>query len=123
MGALMKTTMFIAAFAAVALAMTCLTPAPSRAAGQCPAFAIKAEPGRKGSALVFVTISPARDGVTYNWTTSAGTITSGQGTASIAIDVTGLPVGEKLTATVEFLGVDPSCPLQSRTLSATTQVL
>jgi hypothetical protein len=45
---------------------------------------------------------------TYNWTVSAGTITSGQGTSSITIDTKGTG-GQNITATVDIGGVDPSC--------------
>jgi hypothetical protein len=55
---------------------------------------------------------------TYNWTVSAGTITSGQGTSSITVDTTGLG-GQSITATVEIGGVDPTC---NRTASCTTPV-
>jgi len=55
---------------------------------------------------------------TYNWTVSAGTITSGQGTSSITVDTKGLG-GQSVTATVEIGGVDPSC---NRTASCTTPV-
>ena len=56
--------------------------------------------------------------VTYNWTVSAGTISSGQGTSSITVDTAGLG-GQSVTATVELGGLDPSC---SRTASCTTSV-
>ena len=56
--------------------------------------------------------------VTYNWTVSAGTISSGQGTSSITVDTSGLG-GQSVTATVELGGLDPSC---SRTASCTTSV-
>jgi hypothetical protein len=55
---------------------------------------------------------------TYNWTVSAGTITSGQGTSSITVDTAGVG-GGSITATVEVGGVDPSC---NRTASCTVQV-
>ena len=55
---------------------------------------------------------------TYNWTVSAGTITSGQGTSSIMVDTKGLG-GQTVTATVEVGGVDPTCP---RTASCSTPV-
>jgi len=55
---------------------------------------------------------------TYNWTVSAGTITSGQGTSSITVDTKGLG-GQSVTATVEIGGADPTC---NRTASCTTQV-
>jgi hypothetical protein len=55
---------------------------------------------------------------TYNWTVSAGTITSGQGTSSITVDTTGQG-GGSITATVEVGGLDPSC---TRTASCTVQI-
>ena len=55
---------------------------------------------------------------TYNWTVSAGTISSGQGTKSITVDTKGLG-GQSVTATVEIGGVDPTC---NRTASCTTPV-
>jgi hypothetical protein len=55
---------------------------------------------------------------TYNWTVSAGTITSGQGTNSITVDTKGLG-SQSVTATVEIGGVDPTC---NRTASCTTPV-
>jgi hypothetical protein len=55
---------------------------------------------------------------TYNWTVSAGTISSGQGTSSITVDTKGLG-GQSVTATVEIGGVDPTC---NRTASCTTPV-
>ena len=45
---------------------------------------------------------------TYNWSVSAGTITSGQGTSSITVDTSGKG-GSTITATVEVGGPDPSC--------------
>jgi hypothetical protein len=55
---------------------------------------------------------------TYNWSVSAGTISSGQGTSSITVDTTGLG-GQSVTATVSVGGFDPSC---SGTASCTTPV-
>ncbi len=46
--------------------------------------------------------------VSYNWSVSKGTISQGQGTAVIGVDVTGVDL-EGLTATVEIGGVDPNC--------------
>jgi hypothetical protein len=52
---------------------------------------------------------------TYNWTVSAGTISSGQGTSSITVDTTGVD-GQSCTATVTLGGYDPKCqPAQSST--------
>jgi len=55
---------------------------------------------------------------TYNWTVSAGTITSGQGTTSITVSTDNIG-GQSVTATLEVGGVDPSC---GRTTSCTTAV-
>jgi len=56
--------------------------------------------------------------LTYNWSVSAGTISSGQGTSAITVDTTGVG-GSTITATVELGGVDPAC---SRTASCTVSV-
>jgi hypothetical protein len=55
---------------------------------------------------------------TYNWTVSAGSITSGQGTSSITVSTAGA-AGSTITATVEVGGVDPSC---NRTASCSFSV-
>ena len=46
--------------------------------------------------------------VSYNWSVSKGTISFGQGTAVIEVEVTGMDL-EGLTATVEIGGIDPDC--------------
>ena len=56
--------------------------------------------------------------VTYNWSVSAGTISSGQGTSTITVDTAGLG-GQSVTATVNVGGLDPSC---SATASCTTGI-
>jgi hypothetical protein len=64
-------------------------------------------------------IGPATPAVSsYNWTVSAGTITSGQGTDTITVDTAGKG-GQSITATVELVGVDPSC---GKTGSCTTPI-
>lgn len=55
---------------------------------------------------------------TYNWSVSAGTITSGQGTSTVTVDTAGLG-GQTVTATVSLGGADPSC---STTASCTSSV-
>jgi len=45
---------------------------------------------------------------TYNWSVSAGTISSGQGTSSITVDTKGLG-GQSCTATVDLGGYDRTC--------------
>jgi hypothetical protein len=55
---------------------------------------------------------------TYNWSVSAGTISSGQGTSAITVDTSGLG-GQSVTATVSVGGADPSC---NNSASCTTAV-
>ena len=76
---------------------------------------------RVGSPITFnasVTGGPSGLMPTYNWSISAGTITSGQGTSSITVDTAGLG-SQTVTATVELGGVAPECP---RTASCSTSV-
>jgi len=56
---------------------------------------------------------------TYNWSVSAGTISSGQGTSTITVDTNGLG-GQSVTASVNIGGADPSCT--GTTASCTTSV-
>ena len=56
---------------------------------------------------------------TYNWSVSAGTISSGQGTSTITVDTAGLG-GQSVTATVSIGGADPSCT--GTTASCTTNI-
>lgn len=57
---------------------------------------------------------------TYNWSVSAGTISSGQGTSTITVD-TGSLGGQTVTATVQIGGADPSCTGTSA--SCTTSIV
>jgi hypothetical protein len=56
---------------------------------------------------------------TYNWSVSAGTIESGQGTPSITVRTTSAMGGQAITATVNVGGYPPEC---NTTASCTTQV-
>jgi hypothetical protein len=71
-----------------------------------------------GSPITFTASVSGDASITYNWSVSAGTISSGQGTSSITVDTAGLG-GQTVTATVELGGLDPSC---SRTASCTTGI-
>lgn len=53
---------------------------------------------------------PGDPELTFNWVVSAGVIASGQGTTSITVDTTGVPLGTQLTATAEVGGLPASCP-------------
>ena len=72
----------------------------------------------QGSPITFTASVSGDANVTYNWSVSAGTISSGQGTSSISVDTANLG-GQTVTAAVEVGGLDPSC---SRTASCTTGV-
>jgi len=56
--------------------------------------------------------------LTYNWSVSAGTISSGQGTSTITVDTAGLG-GQTVTATVSLGGADPSCTGTTASCSVT----
>ncbi|HKP46836.1 MAG TPA: hypothetical protein VJT50_09565 [Pyrinomonadaceae bacterium] len=71
-----------------------------------------------GAAITFSSNITTSANVTYNWSVSAGTISSGQGTSTITVDTAGLG-GQTVTATVEIGGLDPAC---SRTASCSTSV-
>ncbi len=63
---------------------------------------------KAGDPMTFTANLSKGDNVTYNWTVSAGTITAGQGTASITVDTTGL-AGSNVTATVDLGGLEAGC--------------
>jgi hypothetical protein len=95
----------------VAVCTDCKAPCPTVSVS-CPS---SVDPG---SAITFSSSLSSSANVTYNWSVSAGTISSGQGTSSITVDTAGLG-GQTVTATVEVGGLDPAC---SRTASCSTSV-
>ncbi len=94
----------------VAECTRCVPPCPTVSVS-CPSEVRPGEP-------ITITASAGDGNVTYNWSISAGTITSGQGTNTIQVDTAGI-AGQTVTATVEVGGLDPSC---SRTASCSTSV-
>jgi hypothetical protein len=86
----------------------------------CPTLSVTCpDTVEPGTPITFTAnVSGGTGSPTYNWSVSAGTITSGQGTPSITVDTTGL-AGQTVTATVELGGLDPTC---QSTASCTTQV-
>jgi hypothetical protein len=88
----------------------------------CPTVSVSCPADvEEGSPITFnasVTGGPSDLIPTYNWSVSAGTISSGQGTSSITVDTAGIG-GQTVTATVELGGVAPEC---SRTASCSTSV-
>lgn len=80
---------------------------------ECPTgIIIAGQPATAKANVVFSPQPPQVPTLTYNWTVSAGTITSGQGTEAIQIDTTGLG-GQTITATVTVGGLDASCASNS----------
>jgi hypothetical protein len=88
----------------------------------CPAVAVSCPSDvEQGSPITFtasVTGGDPNVTGTYNWSVSAGTITSGQGTSTITVDTTGIG-GQTVTASVDVGGYPPAC---ATTASCSTQV-
>ncbi|MEQ1604755.1 MAG: hypothetical protein ABL999_07785 [Pyrinomonadaceae bacterium] len=79
----------------------------------CPSLSISGPAGttNPGDTMTFTATSSGD--VTYNWTVSAGTIESGQGTPSITVRTTKEMGGSNLTATVNIGGLPASCAGQN----------
>lgn len=60
---------------------------------------------------------------TFNWTVSAGTIESGQGTSVIEVNTSEVPSDSTVTATVEVGGFDRECGYGSTVASCTSTVM
>jgi hypothetical protein len=85
----------------------CVKPAPL-----CPQVSVSCptdvEPNQPITFTASVSGGESGATFTYNWSVSAGTITSGQGTSTITVDTANL-AGQSVTATVSIGGADPSC--------------
>jgi hypothetical protein len=83
-----------------------------RARQQCPAVKVTCpDTHRPGGELTFdAEVDTAASAVknTFTWEISAGSISGGQGTPSLKVDVTGLG-GQAVTATVEVGGLPAAC--------------
>jgi hypothetical protein len=84
-----------------------LLPEAADGADKCPSITVTGVAGEGPSALFSANVTSLYDNLTYNWTVSAGTITSGQGTLQIV--VASAP-GDAVTATVEVGGIPAACP-------------
>lgn len=97
--------------------------AAGRAPAPCPTIRVSCPDSVPvGSPITFTASVEQGDASvtpTFNWSVSAGTITSGQGTSSITVDTTGIG-GQTVTATVDVGGYDRSC---SGSNSCTTSVV
>lgn len=79
----------------------------------CPTVSVSCpDTGTIGTPVTFTAnVSSGDPNVTptFNWTVSAGTISSGQGTSSITVDTSSVRGGTTITATVDVGGYDRSC--------------
>ena len=98
----------------VAVCADCVAPCPAVAVS-CPS---DVDEGAPITFTASVTGGDTSVTGTYNWSVSAGTITSGQGTSSITVDTTGIG-GQTVTASVDVGGYPPAC---ATTASCSTQV-
>jgi hypothetical protein len=75
----------------------------------CPTLSVTGPAGitNPGDTMTFT--ASASGNLTYNWTVTAGTIESGQGTSSITVRTTQDMAGSNVTATVRIGGTDPTC--------------
>jgi len=89
----------------VAGCTNCVPPCPTISIS-CPTDQIA--PGTPATVSVNLSGGDPNASVTYNWTVSAGTISSGQGSPTITVDTTG-QAGQTITATVEIGGLAPEC--------------
>jgi len=97
----------------VAFSSTTVTVGTPDCVPPCPTVTVDCPTGltEAGTPVTFTAnVSGGAPGVTatYNWSVSAGTITSGQGTPSITVDTTGQG-GVTITGTVQVGGYPPEC--------------
>jgi hypothetical protein len=87
-------------------------PQPKPSSQHCPVIKVTCPEGVEINqpvvAIVDVSGGDRRVTPTFNWTTSAGTISSGQGTSAVVIDTTGAS-GQTATAAVRVGGFAESC--------------
>ncbi|HEX8500249.1 MAG TPA: hypothetical protein VF659_06610 [Pyrinomonadaceae bacterium] len=88
-------------------------PSVSLAAAPCPTVTVGTRdlPNPGKTMTYTASVNGGDPGVkpTFDWTVSAGTITSGQGTGSVTVNVSGTD-GTGLTAAVDVGGYDRACP-------------
>jgi hypothetical protein len=87
-------------------------PQPTPTPAHCPVVRVTCpDSAEEGAGPAFTAdVSGGDQGVTptFNWTVSAGTISSGQGTSTIKVDATGVG-GQTVTATVDVGGYSREC--------------
>jgi hypothetical protein len=115
MNAVLRVTLLVSAAGLIGC-----SPPPAAVDEKCPTFTVAGEVGKPAAGSVTFTLSPTREGLSYNWSTSAGTIASGQGTSTIIVESP--TPGEAVTVTADVVGLDTSCPRESGSTSATAQM-
>jgi hypothetical protein len=99
------------AFSSISIVVTECPPPPVEIV--CPTVTVSCPDAASENAPATFTanVSGGSGGITptYNWTISAGRITSGQGTPSITVDTTGL-AGQTIRATLDVGGYGMRCP-------------
>ena len=103
-------------------ASTTVTVGECRCVAPCPQVSVSCPADvEEGAPITFTASVTGGDTTvtgTYNWSVSAGTITSGQGTPTITVDTAGIG-GQTVTASVDVGGYPPTC---ATTASCSTQV-
>lgn len=114
----MKSFLYVSALTAILTVSAICVSAQS----YCPTVTVSSPDEGTSTAPVIVTANvnggDANVAPTYNWTVSAGTISSGQGTSVIEIDTTGID-GQSVTATVDVGGFSRECRTSN---SSTTSI-
>lgn len=103
-----------AAFSSAAIVVTDCPPPPRPV---CPTVNVSCpDVTADGQPITFAANVGSTSGITptYNWTVSAGRITSGQGTSSITVDTTGL-AGQTVRADLDLGGYGMRCPASCAT--------
>jgi hypothetical protein len=120
---------FVALFVAVAVLLFTGASATFRASAQqskCPKTNVacpdSVDAGGKLSFSADVRGGDSQVTPTYNWSVSAGSISSGQGTSTIEVDTSEVTGGGTITATVDVGGFNRECGYGSTASSCTTIV-
>ena len=82
-------------------------PSSADGADKCPSITVTGVAEDGPNALFSANITSLYDGLTYNWTTSGGTIEDGQGSLQIRVAAAS---GGTVTATLEVGGIPAACP-------------
>ncbi len=106
----MKRTSFLLSILSLLLSFSLL-------AQDCPKISVYSPISVKAGEEMVFTVNVSGSNLTYNWSISAGTIESGQGTTTIKVNTTGL-AGQSVTATVELGGLPLKCASVSSSTSS-----